>query len=194
MKSDTQYKNNDRLEDRIPPALMLTITTEHSSKEISVYDLLAQYLGLRHLHKDIYVNESGEEYIRTRYGFQSAMRYNQNIKISEHERLVEELEYKLKIAKEKSEQYTEIIKALEVKSKERKEKLKKMTRPFQFENEALRREIKSLKKELNEFKQVNESVINKLTKLTKQTKNMSDIESSSKLDWSSYNDIFDDKE
>jgi tRNA/tmRNA/rRNA uracil-C5-methylase (TrmA/RlmC/RlmD family) len=194
MDTDAQYKNNDRLEDRIPAALMLTITTEQVSKEISVYDLLANHLGLRYLHKDIYVNEAGEEYIRTRYGFQSAIRYNQNVKISESEHLIAELEYKLKIAKEKTEQFAEIIKALEAKSKERKEKLKKMTRPFQFENEALRREIKSLKKELNEFKQVNESVINKLTKLSKQTNDTSDIESSSKLDWSSYTDIFDDKE
>jgi hypothetical protein len=196
IKSDSNSKINERIEDRIPNGLILKISDDQSTRDITVYDLIAHYAGLRYVGQDIYINESGEEYIRTKYGFQTATRYNQNIQILESERLTEELQYKLKIAKEKADKYGEIIKVLEAKSKERKKKLEKMTQPFQDEYETLRQEIKLLKRELTDFKQVNESVIGKLTRLVNQAKERDDTEKSvsDKLDWSTYNDIFDDKE
>ncbi|MBY0434681.1 MAG: hypothetical protein K2U26_11275 [Cyclobacteriaceae bacterium] len=196
VKLDTDTRTNERIEYRIPDGLIIKKSDDHSTRDISVYDLIAHYAGLRYVGQDIYVNESGEEYIRTKYGLELAIRYNQNIKILESDRLIDDLEYKLKIAREKVDQYGEIIKVLEAKSKERKEKLRKLAQPFQDENEALRQEIKSLNRKLTEFKQINESVIGKLTRLLNQAKDTTDTEKSvvDKLDWSAYNDMFDDKE
>ncbi|QOI98522.1 MAG: hypothetical protein HRU69_13945 [Flammeovirgaceae bacterium] len=196
IKLEIETRTNERIEYRIPDGLILMKSDDQSTRDITVYDLIAHHVGLSYVGQDIYVNESGEEYIRTKYGFESAIRYNQNIKILESERLIDELQYKLKIAREKTEKYGEIIKVLEAKSREQKEKLKKVTSPFQDENEALRQEIKQLIRELPEFKQINESVIGKLKRLIKQANERTSTESSnkSKLDWSTYNDLLADND
>jgi hypothetical protein len=196
IKSDNDSKSNERIEARIPDGLILKKSVDPSTRDVTIYDLIAHYVGLRYVRKDIYVDESGEEYIRTKYGFQSSIQYNQNIQIIKSDRLIDELQYKFKIAKEKADQYGEIIKILEAKNRERKEKLEKLFRLFQDENETLRQEIKQLKRELAEFKQATESIIGKLTRLINQTKDKPGIEksTSTELDWSTYNDIFDDKE
>ena len=196
IKSEIETRTNERIEYRIPDGLILQKSDDTLTRDITVYDLIAHHVGLSYVGQDIYVNESGDEYVRTKYGFESAIRYNQNIKILESERLIDELQYKLKIAREKADQYGEIIKVLEAKSRERKEKIKTLTRPFQDENEGLRQEIKLLKRELTEFKQINESVINKLTKLVNQTNERTSTENSNKseLDWSTYNDLLDDND
>lgn len=194
IKSEIETTTNERIEYRIPDGLILKKSDDRLTRDITVYDLIAHYIGLRHVGQDIYINECGDEYIRTKYGFESAIRYNQNIKILESDRQIDELEYKLKMAKEKADKYYEIIKVLEAKSRERKDKLKKMTRPFQDENESLRQEIKWLKRELTDFKQTNESVINKLTRLIKQANERTSLEDANKsdLDWSAYNYPLDD--
>lgn len=196
MKSELDTWTNERIQYRIPDGLILKKSDDKLTRDVTVYDLIAHYVGLTHVGQDIYVNEVGEEYVRTKYGFESAIRYNQNIKISESDRLIEELQYKLKIVKEKADKYSEIIRVLEAKSRERKEKIKKLTQPFLDENESLRREIKLLKSELTEYKQTNESVIGKLTRLVKQTNERTSTADSSKseLDWSTYSDLLDDND
>ena len=196
IKSEINTTTNERIEYRIPDGLILKKSDDKLTRDITVYDLIAHYVGLKYVGQDIYINESGDEYVRTKYGFESAIRYNQNIRILESDRQIDELQYKLKIAKEKADKYSEIIKVLEAKSRERKDKLKKMTRPFQDENESLRQEIKLLKRELTDFKQINESVIGKLTRLIKQANERTSSEDSNKneLDWSAYNDLLDDND
>ena len=191
IKSEIETTTNERIEYRIPDGLILKKSDDKLTRDITVYDLIAHYVGLRYVGQDIYINESGDEYIRTKYGFESAIRYNQNIKISESDRLIDELQYKLKIAKEKADKYSEIIKVLEAKSKDQKEKLIKMTQPFRDENESLRQEVKLLRRELTEFKQINESVIGRLTRLIKQANERTSSEDSNKneLDWSAYYDL-----
>jgi hypothetical protein len=191
IKSEIETTTNERIEYRIPDGLILKKSDDKLTRDITVYDLIAHYVGLRYVGQDIYINESGDEYIRTKYGFESAIRYNQNIKISESDRLIDELQYKLKIAKEKADTYSEIIKVLEAKSKDQKEKLIKMTQPFRDENESLRQEVKLLRRELTEFKQINESVIGRLTRLIKQANERTSSEDSNKneLDWSAYYDL-----
>ena len=194
-KLEIDSRTNERIEYRIPNGLIIEKSEDPTTRDLTVYDLIAHYVGLRYVGQDIYANEAGDEYIRTKYGFESAIRYNQNVKILESDRLIDELQYKLKIANEKSDKYSEIIKVLEAKSREQKEKLKKLTRPFQDDNDSLRQEIKSLKRELTEFKQVNESVIGKLTKLVIKAKERTSTvdEDKSELDWSAYKDLLDDK-
>ncbi len=196
IKSEIETTTNERIKYRIPDGLILKKSDDKLTRDITVYDLIAHYIGLIYVGQDIYVNEAGDEYVRTKYGFESAIRYNQNIKISESDRLIDELQYKLKIAKEKADKYSEIIKVLEAKSREQKEKLKKLTRPFQDENESLRQEVKLLRRELTEFKQINESVIGKLTRLIKQASERTSTEDSNKseLDWSAYYDLLDDND
>ena len=152
IKSEMENRINERIEYRIPDDLIIKKSDGTPTRDITVYDLIAHYVVLSYVGQDIYKNESGEEYIRTKYGFESVLRYNQNIKLQESARLIDELQYNLKIAREKINQYSEIIKALEAKSRERKEKLKNITQPLQDENEALRQEIILLKRELAKFK------------------------------------------
>lgn len=189
-------RTNERIEYRIPDGLILKKSDDQSTRDITVYDLIAHYVGLSYVGQDIYVNESGEEYIRTKYGFESTIRYHQNIKIGESERLIDDLLYKLKTAKVKIEQYGEIIKVHEAKSSERKEKLKTLVQPFQTENESLRHEIKLLKKQLADFKNANEYVVGKLTRLFNKTNEETSTQKSNKseLDWSTYNDLLDDND
>src|SRR5690606_4418336 len=127
------------------------------------------YGGITHIGQDINVNEGGDEYVGTKYGFASASRYNQKMTISESDRLIEELHYNRNVLKENADKDAETSRVRAAQSRERKEKIKKMTQPFLDENESLRREIKLLKSELTEYKQTNESVIGKLTRLVKQT-------------------------
>jgi hypothetical protein len=196
IRSEIETRTNERIEYRIPDGLILKISDDKSTRVITVYDLIAHYVGLRYVGQDIYINETGEEYIRTKYGFESAIRSNQNIKIAASEKLIDDLQYQLKTAKAKVETYREIIKVLEAKSRERKEKLKTLVLPFQEENELLRHEIKLLKKQLADFKNTNENVVGKLTRLINQTKVETSTEQSKKseLDWSKYNDLFDDND
>lgn len=190
-RGELNTKATERMEETIPDGLILKIKTNQSIKEVSVYDLIAYYIGLNFINQDIYVNESGEEFIRTRYGFQPAVRYNQNIKIIAQEKLIDELQYKLKFTKEKADRYAEMIKLFEAKSRLQKTKTKKLAIPFVDENEALRQENKLLKQTLHEFKQVNESILTKLTRLLNQTNEMNTSEQSSNsdLDWSTFDDV-----
>lgn len=194
IKSELENRTNERIGYRIPDGLIIKKSDDNLTRDITVYDLIAHYAGLRHVRQDIYVNEAGDEYVRTKYGFELATRYNQNIRISESDKLIDELQYKLKIAQEKADKYAEIIKVLEAKSREQKEKLKKLSRPFQDENESLKQELKLLRKVLTDLKQMNESVLGKLTRLIKQANERISTADSNKreLDWSAYHDLLHD--
>ncbi len=179
---------NERIEEPVPAALMLKIKTGEAIREVSIYDLIANFIGLNLLRQDIYVDESGEEFIRTKYGFHPATRYNHNLKIKMCEQLIDELKYKLKIAKEKEERYEKMIEILEAKNHEKNEKLKMVTLPFVDQNNDLKKQNKLLRQELNEFKQITDSIMRKLTRLTDKADLNEDIEqtSASDLDWSNF--------
>jgi hypothetical protein len=120
IKSDNDSKPNERIKARIPDGLIIKKSADPSTRDITIYDLIAHYVGLRYVRRDIYEDESGEEYIRTKYGFQSSIQYNQNIQIIKSDQLIDELQYKLKTATEKAGKYGEIIKILEAKNIERR--------------------------------------------------------------------------
>ncbi|MBS1508691.1 MAG: hypothetical protein JSS79_18795 [Bacteroidetes bacterium] len=67
---------NERIADRIPKALVVIKKGKQSHRDITVYDFIACYYGLRPLHGDIYLDFCGNQFIRTKYGFQPAIREN----------------------------------------------------------------------------------------------------------------------
>jgi hypothetical protein len=81
----TEYTMNDRIEDRIPEALILIKRGDISSTDISAYDLIANYYGLRPRGRDIYIDYCGKEFVRTKYGFQPALRENLAAQLSKSE-------------------------------------------------------------------------------------------------------------
>ena len=46
----------------------------------SAYSILAQINGLSHLRKNIYINEAGQKYIRTKLGFEPLGNYNYKLR------------------------------------------------------------------------------------------------------------------
>jgi hypothetical protein len=193
---EISFRANDKIEYRIPESLILRKSDDPSKRDITVYDLIAHHAGLRYVNQDIYVNESGVEYVRTKFGFESAVRHNFNIQLNDSARLIEDLQYKLKIAQEKVNKYAERILAYETDRAGQKEKLKKRIAPFRAENNSFREQIKLLKTELNEFRQLNDSVISRLSILRKAPGEKSELDQTlkSELDWSAFDDLLDENE
>lgn len=192
-KSDIGFRSKEKIEYRIPEGLILRKSDDPSKRDITVYDLIAHHAGLKYVEQDIYVNESGVEYVRTKFGFESAVRHNLNIQLNESARLIEDLQYKLKITQEKVDKYAERVLAHEAERLSQNKLIKKKLEPYRKENKSLREQIKLLKTELNEFRQLNESVISKLSSLKKVSgeKSLLDETIKSELDWSAFDDLED---
>lgn len=82
---ETDNKRNDRVEDRIPEALIILKKGDKSPRDLSVYDIIANYYGLRPKGRDIYIDYCGKEFVRTKYGFQPALRENLVAQLAESE-------------------------------------------------------------------------------------------------------------
>lgn len=183
---------NERMQTPIPDRLILKKGDGSSSGDITVYDLIAYHIGLSHRKHDIYVSQSGEEFIRNKFGFRPIRQHNLSLYVRELKRKVEELEYKLKMVKRQLENCQQASIQQAEKNKERLNKAKSVFDPLQKENKRLRQEMKALKNGLRRFMQMNESVIDKLMLMSHCKEEERDaIELNFKdFDWSSYDESF----
>jgi phage shock protein A len=81
----TNDKMNERIQDRIPDALIIIKKGDLSPTDLSVYDIIARHYGLRYKGRDIYIDYWGNEFVRTKYGFQPALRENLAAQLAESE-------------------------------------------------------------------------------------------------------------
>jgi hypothetical protein len=195
-KLEISFRANDKIEYRIPESLILRKSDDPSKRDITVYDLIAHHAGLRYVNQDIYVNQSGDEYVRTKFGFETAVKHNLHRRIEESDRLIDDLRYNLKIDKQKIDKYAERVLAYEADRVGQKKQIKKKLIPYNEENKRLREQIKLLKTELNEFKKINDSVISRLSNLRKGLSEKSELDETlkSELDWSAFDDLLDENE
>lgn len=109
IKSDIVFRSKDKIEYRVPENLILRKSDDPSNRDITVYDLIAHHAGLKYVEQDIYINELGVEYVRTKFGFESAVRHNLNIRLDESTRVLGDLHYRLKISEEKLNKYAKRV-------------------------------------------------------------------------------------
>lgn len=193
IKSDIVFRSKDKIEYRVPENLILRKSDDPSSRDITVYDLIAHHAGLKYVEQDIYINELGVEYVRTKFGFESAVRHNLNIRLDESTRVLGDLHYRLKISEEKLNKYAKRVLAYQADRAGQKEKSKKRNILFDEESKSLREQIKLLKTKLNMFRHFDESAINKLSSFKKvpDEKSLSTETIKSELDWSAFDDLED---
>jgi hypothetical protein len=188
------YRCNERIGNTIPSGLILKKADEETLRDISVYDVIAWHAGLTCLRDDIYVSESGEEFIRTRFGFQPADQYNHNVLQAESDEWIKELERKLKVANKRIEEQQNRIKRLEERDKEWKEREDDRIKLHAAEVDRMRDTIDLLRLQLYGSKKIAESI--KIKPVTKRTEDKTEwkVSGISDLDWSAYNDIVSDSE
>lgn len=193
IKSDIVFRSKDKIEYRVPENLILRKSDDPSNRDITVYDLIAHHAGLKYVEQDIYINELGVEYVRTKFGFESAVRHNLNIRLDESTRVLGDLHYRLKISEEKLNKYAKRVLAYQADRAGQKEKSKKRNILFDEESKSLREQIKLLKTKLNMFRHFDESAINKLSSFKKvpDEKSLSTETIKSELDWSAFDDLED---
>lgn len=193
IKSDIVFRSKDKIEYRVPENLILRKSDDPSNRDITVYDLIAHHAGLKYVEQDIYINELGVEYVRTKFGFESAVRHNLNIRLDESTRVLGDLHYRLKISEEKLNKYAKRVLAYQADRAGQKEKSKKRNIHFDEESKSLREQIKLLKTKLNMFRHFDESAINKLSSFKKvpDEKSLSTETIKSELDWSAFDDLED---
>lgn len=193
IKSDIVFRSKDKIEYRVPENLILRKSDDPSNRDITVYDLIAHHAGLKYVEQDIYINELGVEYVRTKFGFESAVRHNLNIRLDESTRVLGDLHYRLKISEEKLNKYAKRVLAYQADRAGQKEKSKKRNILFDEESKSLREQIKLLKTKLNMFRHFDESAINKLSSFKKvpDEKSLQTETIKSGLDWSAFDDLED---
>lgn len=193
IKSDIVFRSKDKIEYRVPENLILRKSDDPSNRDITVYDLIAHHAGLKYVEQDIYINELGVEYVRTKFGFESAVRHNLNIRLDESTRVLGDLHYRLKISEEKLNKYAKRVLAYQADRAGQKEKSKKRNILFDEESKSLREQIKLLKTKLNMFRHFDESAINKLSSFKKvpDEKSLQTETIKSELDWSAFDDLED---
>ncbi len=73
---NNQPSKNEHIEYRIPEGLILKKGTQPWQRDVTIFDALAVYAGLRHVRRNIYVDSQKNEYIITKFGFRPAEQYN----------------------------------------------------------------------------------------------------------------------
>jgi hypothetical protein len=180
-------RHNERIERTIPKGLILKKADEETLRDITVYDLLAWYAGLVHVRGDIYENKSGEEFIRTQYGFRPVAQFNLNVRQEEGDRFIQELEYQLKVARKTIREQEQQIKQLKDANNGMQASQKDLRKLYREEVGRLRTTIETLQQQLPASKNKPES--NRTEEKTENEKSFV-----SELDWSAYNDIVNDSE
>jgi hypothetical protein len=195
----TEHSNqqlNERVENHVPDELIYKRAGEAFSRHVTVYDFIACHIGLTHVHKDIYRNQNGMEFIRTKYGFRPSIQYNLSLRVWDLKRQVEELEYKVKLGRKEVLQAEQELKLYIEKSKEKIRKAKSVFEPLSKENKRLRQELKALRMGLKQFMQMEDSVIDRLIHQCRPNpaKDEVAIADLPDHDWAAYLKNFDDSD
>lgn len=156
-----QQTMNERIQYRIPPGLILKKSTDPAMRDVTIFDVLAHYAGLQYVRQDIYADPLRNEYIITKYGFEPAVKHNLTLQVDKLHRLRDKLQYELKVAVKKAENYVGTIKLLEARNKELKEKLKRAGITSPAEHLGVDRNSSGMKKEWVAVKPINEAVAQK---------------------------------
>lgn len=189
-------RHNDRVENYVPDALIYRRADEIFSRHVTVYDFIAIHVGLTHVRQDIYRNQAGMEFIRTKYGFRPSVQYNLSHRVWDLKRQVEELEYELKQERQQVRKAEQELKDYIEKSKERLRKAKSVFEPLNKENKRLRVELKALRTGLRQFMQMEDAVIDRLIHLCRSTPGKDEVPISDlpEHNWDVYLQNFDESE
>ncbi|MBI3220806.1 MAG: hypothetical protein HYZ44_14925, partial [Bacteroidetes bacterium] len=100
-EENQQPIRNERIEYRIPEGLILKKSTHPAERDVTIFDALAVYAGLRHVRRNIYVDSQKNEYCVTKFGFCPTEQYNPALQVSEFKGENEILKSKWKSATKK---------------------------------------------------------------------------------------------
>ncbi|MCE2996361.1 MAG: hypothetical protein ACK5RG_18325 [Cyclobacteriaceae bacterium] len=210
---------NERIEYRIPEGLILKKSTHPAERDVTIFDALAVYAGLRHVRRNIYADAQKNEYFVTKFGFRPTEQYNPQLQTYEINRERQALLTKVKHAQQKSQLLEEALlrledqlediqfqqraneekrcylqekeDALREKERELQEREKKAAPFLMAHNDPRRSEEKKITNERDSVKQANSAQPQPKNPVMMQAtqKPAPDKPLSTDLDWTAFNDL-----
>lgn len=135
------------LHDYIPPSLIIRKGINETERDITIFDLIAKVNKLEYCERNVYQNNRGNYFIRTKYGFQPMVAYNKGLQLRDKNNLIEGLNADLINLESDNKLLVEKIQSLQLELQEKRNELIN-----QKKYEALNQKVENIRNQMEEFR------------------------------------------